>query len=284
MEDVISDVPSWIEEMGSSPAININTAFEIGLEPPEIKYYLKLSEAEQAEMFESHEWIFIEDFGIAIKKIDGIRMSLCSYFNGVKFIAPVLLFNDPYMKDGGQGPAFTANCVTCFFNRHWLCKDHFRKLGAVIRANDVDFTGWVNIDIVYSGDKIYYQTIRPGLLFDYAVCIAHLFGLNIEKMVDEGMTEDMQPQHNFTCSLRGYDYMNNVERFFFLFPDLSENPYITDIHECYSILGEGENIRKAWAKLYDRVPIRDNPDFCYRLDGKRFSLNCFKSMREAGLI
>lgn len=277
-------VPSWIEEMGSSPALNISTAFEIDLLVPDIKHLSALPEDERANILDSHDWIIIESLDIAIKRIDGITMSLCAYFNGEKFINPIILFNDPYMKDGKQGPQYTANCVTCFSSRDWLGKKHFKKMAGLILKHCLDFTGWINIDVAYCEGDLYYQVIRPGIFIDYGVCIAHLYGISIEDLVDGKIVEDMKPKHNFSCSFRAYDYMNNNERFFFLFPDIERHAYVTSVGEAYAIIGEGETIKKAWSAAYDRVPVKNNPDFCYRLDGKSFAFYCFTQMREARLI
>ena len=273
---------NWIDRVNNDPAYNIAVAFDTGIKVPEYVFLNSKKQEEIEDMMISNQWEFMSD--IAVRKEEGVSVTLNFLWNGNEFLMPLLAFKDNKMLTGSQGIVLQDNLITLFqiadINR--IIAPQLKKLTSIMKNKANDYVGFVQIDVILNFDKVLYHRIQFGTSIDMAYSVASICAVEPEDMI-ESFKNDIVPEieKDYVSSLRifGYPYepshnLATIEKAFEIgVLDSSDVRYGSE-SGLYAV--SGQSVSQSWKNLYRKINHIGEYGLCYRTDGgdvmrKKFS-------------
>lgn len=251
----------------------IALAYDMGLVVPDVKFIGN----EDIEL--DNSWYMAIPGKLIIKKIPGIDVSLSVWWDGEKFSFYTVVVSDPYMMNGGQGPALESNIITVFPGKIQCLKSPLSKLAAIIREREPYYKGFVILDVILNDQKAYYKRIHFGTTYDIIYAMGTLVDMNPDDLIAFIERDgNMKKPEGFSASLRLYAYPYE--------PDLNFHVVISGPEikahrgpECFFLTEKGRTIRETWKKIYKHTYGLQEYGVCYRTDGDNKARKVFNRLK-----
>ena len=271
---------NYIDKINSNAGLKLATAYEVGLEPLDVKHISSFDDLEN----NYNDWDVYDD--VAIKRPAGIDVTCHAHWNGEKYACWIMSISDDWLLAGRQGIELMSNCFTMFSARCNLMDGYFKRMVQTLeRYNHI---GFVNISITFVGDKPKYRDVYFGATEMFAVCLEKLYGdIEIELFKEKEQKRKIDESiRGFSGYMRvhGYPYHPEQNRTIFeSIPD-EKKPELFWFIDSYTVAGRGDNISELWKALYSQAAGLREHGVCWRIDGDKKARQTFYNLKQKRII
>jgi len=272
----------WVDKVNTELHYNFVTAMDAGMEVPAARILHTNDDIENANNDPGIEIIS----GMAVEKIVGPEITYHAFYKDKEFSCRTISIDDTKLLSGDQGPDIGDNATTVFCGSSRKFVDNVNqkpiekimdKLAEMAVEHDGDYTGFINVSVVYRDGVPYYRNILYGATYKFIKAVLNLYDGDINTFFNDPGCRDnrISSRPGFAISLRLYSYPYDLQNNKAIGDGLQGIEY--DGESCF-IIGQGATIKEAWNNLYSEIAPLTKRGVCYRNDAGLKSKQVFNDI------
>lgn len=253
----------WVDRCNKEAHYNAATALEVGLEVPEYKFLRGMTSSEIEDILHNPQYELIGDTGMVMEKIHGPDVTFHAFLKDRELSLETISINDGRLLTGGQGPDVGDAATTIFCGTNETMQGVIRRLGEMALSHEKEYTGFINVSVVFKNNIPYYRNIMFGTTYKFVSNILQLYDSDLEVLFAGGNQDRKMGVPGYGVSLRVWAWPYEIQRNQALIQNPEGSIFQWD-GESYYLTGRGNRIKDAWKELYAAIPPVDG--MCYRTD------------------